>query len=138
MKVTLQLAGPGDAAALAALHTAVADHLTKLHGDGPWSSKTSEKGVLYAMRNSQVFVARMAGEIVGTLRLASKKPWAIDPSYFTPCRRPVYLLAMAVTPARQRQGIGRLCLEDARRIADAMPADAIRLDAYDAKAGGGG
>jgi len=70
--------------------------------------------------------------------LATKKPWAIDTSYFSACRRPLYLLAMAVTPARQRQGIGRLCLQEARRIAEAWPADAIRLDAYDAKAGGGG
>jgi GNAT superfamily N-acetyltransferase len=90
------------------------------------------------MRNSQVFVARMGAEIVGTLRLATKKPWAIDPSYFTPCHHPVYLLAMAVAPDRQRQGIGRLCLQEARRIATFIPADAIRLDAYDATAGGGG
>jgi hypothetical protein len=64
----------GDAGSLATLHTAVADHLTGLHGRGPWSSKTSEKGVLYAMRTSQVFVARLDTEIVGTLRLATKKP----------------------------------------------------------------
>jgi GNAT superfamily N-acetyltransferase len=90
------------------------------------------------MRTSQVFAARLGTEIVGTLRLATKKPWAIDTSYFSACRRPLYLLAMAVTPARQRQGIGRLCLQEARRIAEAWPADALRLDAYDAKAGGGG
>ena len=48
----------GDASALAALHTAVAEHLTILHGRGPWSTKTSEKGVLYALRTSRVFVAR--------------------------------------------------------------------------------
>jgi GNAT superfamily N-acetyltransferase len=45
---------------------------------------------------------------------------------------------MAVAPAKQRQGIGSLCLQEAKRIAEAWPADAIRLDAYDAKAGGGG
>jgi GNAT superfamily N-acetyltransferase len=45
-----------------------------------------------------------------------------------------YLLAMAVTPAKQRQGIGRRCMEEAKRIARAWPADAIRLDAYDAAA----
>src|SRR5271163_65186 len=88
-------AGPGDAAALAVLHTAVAEHLTGLHGPGPWSAKTSEKGVLYAMRNSNVFVARQGSEIAATLRLAVKKPWAIDIRYFSPCSRPVYLLAMA-------------------------------------------
>jgi GNAT superfamily N-acetyltransferase len=90
------------------------------------------------MRTSRVFVARLGTEIVGTLRLATKKPWAIDTSYFSPCRRPLYLLAMAVTPAKQRQGIGRRCLQEALQIAESWPADAIRLDAYDAKAGAGG
>jgi GNAT superfamily N-acetyltransferase len=137
MRVRLQPATIEDAAALAALHTAVAEHLTGLHGRGPWSSRTSEKGVLYAMRTSRVFVAREGPEIVATLRLATKKPWAIDTSYFAPCPRPLYLLAMAVTPSRQRLGIGRRCLEEARRIALAWPADAIRLDAYDAEAGAG-
>ena len=129
---------PGDAAELAALHTAVADHLTKHYGKGPWSSHTSEKGVLYAMRHCEVLVATEGSAIAATLRLTSKKPWAIDTKYFTKCQRPVYLLAMAVAPARQRQGIGRRCLEEAKRIARAWPADAIRLDAYDAAAGAGG
>jgi GNAT superfamily N-acetyltransferase len=128
----------GDAAALAALHTAVAEHLTELHGAGPWSSKSSEKGVLFAMRHSRVFVARIGSELVGTLRLATKKPWAIDTIYFTPARRPLYLLAMAVAPARQRHGIGTRCIKEAERIARGMQSDALRLDAFDAKAGAGG
>lgn len=138
MRLILQPANAHDAAPLAALHTAVAKHLTVAHGQGPWSSETSERGLLYAMRTSQVFVARLEGEIVGTLRLATKTPWAIDTSHFSASLRPLYLLAMAVIPARQRQGIGRMCLEEAKRIAKNWPADAIRLDAYDAKAGAGG
>jgi GNAT superfamily N-acetyltransferase len=134
----LQPAKTSDATALAALHTAVADHLTQLHGRGPWSSQSSEKGVLFAMCNSKVFVARDGGEIIGTLRLAVKKPWAIDVDYFTPARKPLYLLAMAIAPARQRKGLGAQCLAEAKRIAQAWPADAIRLDAYDAAAGAGG
>jgi len=136
-RFSFQPAKHSDAPCLAALHAAVADHLTDLHGTGPWSTKTSEKGVLYAMRTSRVFVARLGTEIVGTLRLATKKPWAIDISYFSPCRRPLYLLAMAIASAKQRQGIGRRCLQEALRIAESWPADAVRLDAYDAKAGGG-
>jgi len=128
---------PDDAAALAALHTAVADDLTRRHGRGPWSAKASEKGVLYAMRTSQVVVAREGAEIVATLHLTTKKPWAIDTSYFAKVARPLYLLAMAVAPARQRQGIGRRCLEEAATIARGRPADAIRLDAFDAEAGAG-
>ena len=89
--------------ALAALHTEVAEDLTRRHGRGMWSTKTSEKGVLHAMRTSRVFAAREGAEIVATLRLATKKPWAIDTSYFSPCSRPLYLVGMAVTPARQRR-----------------------------------
>jgi len=48
------------------------------------------------------------------------------------------MVAMAILPQRQRQGLGRRCLEEAQRIARAWPADAIRLDAYDADAGAGG
>jgi predicted N-acetyltransferase YhbS len=89
------------------------------------------------MRSSKVFVATEDATIVATLGLASKKPWAIDTSYFTKCEKALYLLAMAVAPARQRQGIGHKCLHEAKRIASAWPADAIRLDAYNADAGGG-
>ena len=72
-----------------------------------------------------------------TDRLTTRKPWAIDTRYFANSRTPLYLLAMAVTPAKQRQGIGRRCMEEAKRIARAWPADAIRLHAYDAAAGAG-
>jgi len=90
------------------------------------------------MRTSQVFVARQGAEIVATLRLTTKKPWAIDTNYFTKCCRPLYLLAMAVTPAKQHREIGTWCFEETKRIARAWPADAIRLDAYDGNAGAGG
>ena len=40
-------------------------------------------------------------------------------------------------PAVQRQGIGRRLLAEAIAVAKVWPADAIRLDAYDAPAGGG-
>lgn len=43
----------------------------------------------------------------------------IDTSYFTKCEKPFYLLAMAVAPARQTQGIGRRHLKKAERIARA-------------------
>ena len=71
------------------------------------------------------------------LRLATKKPWAIDVSYFTPVKRPLYLTGMAVSVAHQGQGAGRQAIDDARATAAAWPADAIRLDAFDADAGAG-
>jgi GNAT superfamily N-acetyltransferase len=133
----LELATPDDAAAIAALRMAVADALTRDYGPGHWSSAVSERGVLHAMRTSRVFVLRRGGEVIATLRLATKKPWAIDTSYFTASKRPIYLTDMAVAPSAQRRGFGRLCVEEAREIARSWPGDAIRLDAYDAAAGAG-
>ncbi len=133
----LEPATVAHAAMLAELHTSVADHLTEKHGKGPWSFKTSEKGMLNAMRASQVFIARLGSELVGTLRLTTTKPWAIDTGYFSPARKPLYLLAMAITPAKQRQGLGKQSLDHAKQLAKDWPADVLRLDAYDAKAGAG-
>jgi GNAT superfamily N-acetyltransferase len=136
-KLLFRVAVAEDALELAALHTAVADNLTNLHGRGPWSSRASEKGALRAIRHSRVVVATERSAIIATFCLTTKKPWAIDTSYFTECALPLYLLGMAVTPSRQRQGVGRKCLGEAQHMAAAWPADAIRLDAYDAGAGGG-
>ncbi|HEY7568008.1 MAG TPA: GNAT family N-acetyltransferase [Gemmatimonadaceae bacterium] len=133
----LVLATAEDAAAIAALRMAAADTLTREYGPGHWSSAVSERGVLHAMRTSRVFVMRRGDELVATLRLATKKPWAIDTSYFTVCKRPLYLTDMAVAPSSQRRGVGRLCVDEARDLARDWPGDAIRLDAYDAAAGAG-
>lgn len=138
MRFRLEIATADDAAELAALHTAVADDLTARFGKGHWSSAASERGVLRQRRTRIVYVARRRKRIIATLQLCTKKPWAIDTSYFTPCRKPLYLLNMAVDPTLQRQGIGRRCINEAARIARQWPAEVIRLDAYDAAAGAGG
>lgn len=44
---------------------------------------------------------------------------------------------MAVSAEHQGRGLGRLALEDARQVAMAWPADAIRPDAYDPEAAAG-
>jgi len=137
MEFSFLPATTNDVMELAVLHTKVAERLTDLHGRGPWSSRTSIKGVLYAMRTSKVFAARQGSEIVATLRLATKKPWAIDTSYFSSSQKPLYLLAMAVTPAKQGHGIGSRCLKEAKKIAKLWQADSIRLDTYNANAGAG-
>src|ERR1051326_2944089 len=69
------------------------------------------------LRHGKVFVARRRGPVIASLVLTPKKPWAIDASYFTPVRLPLYLLAMAVAPDLQRTGIGRKCLPSAEKIA---------------------
>jgi len=134
----LTLATPADAAGIATLLTAAADRLSALHGEGHWSRESTERGVLNTMRSSKVFVAKRGTVPVATMTLATKKPWAIDVSYFTPRPRVVYMLSMAVDPGVQRQGIGRTCIEQVLTIAEAWPSDTIRLDAYDADAGAGG
>jgi hypothetical protein len=45
---------------------------------------------------------------------------------------------MAVSVGHQGQGLGRLALDDGCAVAMAWPADALRLDAFDADAGAGG
>jgi GNAT superfamily N-acetyltransferase len=137
MKLSISIATRTDAPALAALHCAVAEDLTVRYGNGPWSWRTTEKGVLLGMRRSRVLVARRGKTIVGTLHLPTKKPWAIDVAYFTPAEKALYLIGMAVLPAMQRQGIGRQLIREAVKQARAWPVDAIRLDAFDAEAGAG-
>lgn len=140
MRLVFSTATAADAAALAQLLCVVSEDLTTRFGQGVWSSKQTERGVLANMRMpkfSRILVARDNRRIVGSLRLATKKPWAIDTAYFTAATKPLYLTSMAVDPEFQRKGVGRLLLKEAEAIARGWPADAIRLDAYDAEAGAG-
>ena len=93
--------------------------------------------MLRAIQTSRVLVARDRARVVGTLTLATKKPWAIDTSYFREVRKALYLLDMAVDPDVQRKGIGRRLVREAVTVARDWPSDSIRLDAYDADAGAG-
>lgn len=126
-----------DVAVIAGLQNAVAGALTARFGPGHWSSLVSERGAALAQRHARVRVGRDGKRILTVLRLATKKPWAIDVSFFTPVKRPLYLTGMAVSVSHQRQGLGILALDDAYAVAHAWPAEAIRLDAYDAEAGAG-
>jgi len=136
--LSIGFATEADAAAIAALRTAAADRLTQDFGRGHWTSCVTQQSILRGLKNSRVLVARNGNHIVATLRLATKKPWAIDARYFVSVRRPLYLTDMAVAPEMQRQGAGRRLLEESKAVARAWPGDAIRLDAYDADAGAGG
>lgn len=149
MNLKFASATESDAPELAALHRAASEDLTLRFGHGFWSSSTTERGIVVNMRNpkfSRTLIARAGNRIVGTLRLHTKKPWAIDTAYFTPSNHPLYLTGMAVHPKHQRKGIGRLLLAEAEALARdpgsrswelANPADTIRLDAFDAPAGAG-
>ena len=131
-------ATPSDVTAIVRLRAAAAKKLTADFGDGHWSSITNEAAVLRDLKTSTVLVARVRRSVVGTLTLATRKPWAIDAACFTPCSRALYLINMAVHPRQQRRGVGRALMAEALRVARGeLPADAIRLDAYDADAGAG-
>jgi GNAT superfamily N-acetyltransferase len=137
MNLTVSTATEVDAPAIVSLRNSVAEHLTRQFGRGHWSSMVSEKAVLHGIQTSRVLVARNGSAIIATLRLLTKKPWAIDRAYFMGGGRPLYLVDMAVEPGLQRQGVGRFLLEEAKAVGRAWPREAIHLDAYDGPAGAG-
>jgi GNAT superfamily N-acetyltransferase len=139
MRIDLENARPGDAAAIAALREASARQLTRRFGQGDWSAtNASLGGVEMEIKGGELYVGRLEDMVVATLRLATRNPWIGDTGFFTERPRPLYLTSMAVQPSHQRQGVGRACIESVKRIAAERGAGAIRLDAFDAPAGAGG
>jgi GNAT superfamily N-acetyltransferase len=137
MRVKLEIATADDVLDLVSLRDDVNRHMMAQYGPGFWSSGATEKGVLFSLRTSTVYVVRARNRVVATLALSARKPWAIDKKYFRPGKRSLYLTSMAVRPDEQRKGVGRRCIDAARLVALRGLSDAIRLDAYDAAAGAG-
>lgn len=137
MGITFELATETDVPNLLTLRTEVAADLEARHGRGPWARPPTEDAVRRDLTASRVMVAREGAQLVGALTLAAKKPFSIDVRCFTAAQRPSYLIAMAVAPKRQRNGIGRRLLEAGMVLAHSLHADAIRLDAWDSPAGAG-
>lgn len=133
--LSVSVATLSDVPIIASLRTAVAEELTRHHGRGHWSSCATEKGVLRALKTSRLLVVRRGAEVVGTVRLDARKPWAIDVAYFAMVPKAVYLHDLAVATHARGRGVGRLLVEKARAVAQAWPSNAIRLDAYDHPAG---
>lgn len=137
MRLKFRDATLDDVPRIAALHNAAAGALTARFGAGAWSSPGSERSAALSLRHARVRVGISDRHIFTVVRLATKKPWAIDVSYFTPVKRALYLTGMTVSVAHQSLGLGRLAIADAKAVAAEWPADAIRLDAWDANAGAG-
>jgi GNAT superfamily N-acetyltransferase len=138
MPLVFAAATNADAAAIAAVRMSAARELTERFGAGTWSfAAESEASVQAEIRSSTVLFAHEDGLVVGALRLATRNPWLGDTRFFTPCNRPIFLTSMAITPKRQRQGIGRQLLAEARRVGLKMGGEALRLDSYAGPAGAG-
>ena len=137
-RIRVDLATPDDIDGIVAVRVNAAEDLTERYGGGHWSGHPTERGVALDLRQGKVLVARRGSKIVGTLKLQTKKPWAIDLSYYQSARRPWYLTNMPVDPTQQSKGIGKRCVLEAVRLVAAWGGDAVRLDAYDAEAGAGG
>ncbi|MGH7943981.1 MAG: GNAT family N-acetyltransferase [Opitutaceae bacterium] len=113
--------------------------LTDRFGAGTWSfALETEASVQAELQSSTVLFVRDEGVGVGTLRLATRNPWLGNIDFFTLCDRPIFLTSMVVSPKRQQQGIGRLLLEESKRVAVDMGGKALRLDSYAGHAGAGG
>ncbi len=141
MQLSIREAVAAEAEAIAAVRQAAANDLTRRYGLGLWSSTTTTHAVQLAMKHGRVIIAVDASTILGTLTLSKRKPWAIDKSYFTRVKTPIYLTNMAVDPHAQFKGVGRALLTDADARARTWPGgagQAIRLDAFNADAGAGG
>ena len=137
VRITHGTASIKDADQLTVLGAAVADDLTRRFGKGHWSASGTVRGTLQHVKTSTVILARAKHGVVATLRLAMKKPWAIDTKYFTRAEKPIYLVGMAVHPDAQGKGVGRRLMGEAAKVARRLGCDAIRLDAYDDRAGAG-
>ncbi|HEX6942663.1 MAG TPA: GNAT family N-acetyltransferase [Gemmatimonadaceae bacterium] len=136
-RLRFDIATPDDIPGIISVRVNAAEDLTERFGGGHWSGHATDRGVAWDLKQGKVLVARRGSSIVGTLKIATRKPWAIELSYFTTCKQPWYLTNMAVDPAHQGMGIGKRCVLEAVRLVKEWGGDAVRLDAYDAVAGAG-
>jgi GNAT superfamily N-acetyltransferase len=135
--VSIAVAIPSDAAALASLQMDVARDMTQRFGEGAWSAAPIEPDVARQVNESRVLVARRDAEIVGTVRLVRAVAGVIDTSAFTPVTTALYVLGLAVAPTARSQGVGRCLMDAAKDTVRAWPAQAMWLDAYEHSAGAG-
>ena len=108
MNISISFATVDDVSAVTLLRCNVAKHLTDQYGRGHWSSNVTEKSVLRSIKTSRVIIAKVGTEVIGSLRLATKKPWAIDLKYFVTVNRPLYLHDLAVASGFRNLGPARV------------------------------
>ena len=88
--------------------------------------------------DKEIFLVHIDVSPLATFELQTNKPFWYSGKWFAEPDAPAfYLLHMAVTPARQRQGIGRDIMGAIEGMARGAGCRAVRFDAYDAAAGAG-
>lgn len=137
MSLRVSAATDGDVRAIAALRSAVAEDMTRRHGQGPWSAFVGRSLVLRQLRATKMLVARRDEEIVGTVRLMQANQALYDHHAFTPAAIALYVIGLAVAPQARAQGVGRELMESAKAAARFWPAQALWLDTYEHEAGAG-
>jgi GNAT superfamily N-acetyltransferase len=132
-----RFADVGDIAELMGLRLRVDAEQALRFGRDRWTTKISEDSVARGLKTGRVLMALEDGKTVGAVRMESRKPWAIDLTYFTPVARAIYLHDVNIEPALQGRGLGRAMMDGVKSAARAWPVDGIRVDAYDGPAGAG-
>ena len=135
--LSFDFAGQEDVPALLAFRLRVDNEQAHRFGKARWSTTINESSVARGLKTGRVLMAHQDGELIGAVRMETRKPWAIDLSYFTPACRAVYLHDVIVEPRLQRRGIGRALIEEVKSVARQWPVDAVRADAFDGASGAG-
>ena len=120
------------------LWQACADDLTRRFGNGHWSGVRTLPTIREHCDDDALLmrVGLEAGAVVATFTLRPKKPTFISKRRFADPATPfLWLTDFFVHPSRQRQGLGRRCLDEIRAVARQHGADWVRFDAYAAPAG---
>jgi hypothetical protein len=126
VRFELKLATADDVGDLVSLHSSVSQRLTSLFGKGHWSTSVTERGVLFAMRISKIFVFRSRRKLIAALTLSTRKPFIpiaegtrvqVDRNVLGLSKSQANLfkaLQFALRPLCFRRGVGNIELGDFR------------------------
>ena len=81
MALSIRFATESDIPALLKLRLAVDRNQARRFGKNRWSTTINLKSVARGLKSSRVLLARRPGRIIATLRMETKKPWAINLRY---------------------------------------------------------
>jgi GNAT superfamily N-acetyltransferase len=136
--IRLRRAAAEDVRTVHAILAAAAEDLAARFGPGHWSTVSSIETLRKYASDGVLFVLEAGAAAVGTLRLTDRKIGFYHVEWFAhPADDAAYLLDMAIDPGSQRRGIGRRSMTLAEDAARLLGLRALRLDAYEGRAGAG-